>query len=71
MMMTMTMMNPVVHLESEDLYMSDRLKRKLENADRQDRLEQKLGISKLATKIRDERASKSIDRERQRRENKR
>ncbi len=40
----------------------DRLKRRLQNEERKDRLEQKLGISKTMTKLRDERALRSVER---------
>lgn len=41
---------------------NDRLKRVLQNAERKDRLEQKLGISETMTKLRDERALRSVER---------
>lgn len=41
---------------------NDRLKRMLQNEDRKDRMEQKLGISETMTKLRDERALRSVER---------
>lgn len=41
---------------------NDRVGRMLKKADRQDRLEQKLGISETMTKMRDERALRSVER---------
>lgn len=41
---------------------NDRVSRVLSNADRQDRLEQKLGISKTMAKLRDESALHSFER---------
>lgn len=41
---------------------NDRVGRMLRNAERQDRLEQKLGISETMTKLRDERALRSVER---------
>lgn len=41
---------------------NDRLKRVLRNAERKDLLEQKLGISETMTKLRDERALRSVER---------
>lgn len=41
---------------------NDRVSRILKKTDRQDRLEQKLGISETMTKLRDEKAMRSVER---------
>lgn len=40
----------------------ERLKRTLRNMDKIDRMEQKLGVSESMTRLRDERASRTVDR---------